>query len=79
MLNKYSDPQYFNVPKAERLIKYLKCAELFDEINYSKSKLYENIADCYYGLEKHKDAIRYIEEAIAMEEKTLFASGETIE
>ena len=50
LLNKYSDPQYFNVAKAERLIKYLKCVELFEEIGYDKVSLYENISDCYTGL-----------------------------
>jgi len=65
-LNKYTDMKYFKVPKPERIVRYLYCIKLFDDLGYDKTNLYENIADCYMEIGDLQNAIVYLRQSIEM-------------
>lgn len=66
-LSQYSDPRYFDVPKPERIIRYLEAYKLFKEYGYNESNLCENIGDCYLALGDIPNAIKYLRQAISID------------
>lgn len=60
-LQQYSNPNFFDVSKPERILKYLQCFKLFKKLGYKVDKVCENIADCYESLEEFTNCVKYMQ------------------
>lgn len=78
-LNKYSDYDYFDVPKPERVIRLLKCLRLFEQLGYDLTGIQENLCECYVEIGDHAKALYYLRLSIDKSIKEIYGRQEEIQ